>query len=79
MRARCPVQISKDHIQKDLLSREEEINFYCGHITSELDEFYPDEFYLLEELSIGNVVEFNEFAQDIDLVRHSGPTSAVSA
>lgn len=65
-----PIGISSTFVARDQSEREEEISFYCGHITSELEDFYPDEFQMLEMLAIGNVVDFNELAQDIDLVRH---------
>ncbi|WP_439514237.1 hypothetical protein [Oceanibaculum nanhaiense] len=65
-----PTEIRKNDIEKDLDSKEEEIQFYCGHITSELEEFYPIEYEMLEFLAIGNVVDFNELSEDVDLVRH---------
>lgn len=67
---RRPVIISEDTISKDLDSREQEIQFYCGHITSELEDFYTNEYEMLEMLAIDNIVDFNEMAEDIDLVRH---------
>lgn len=65
-----PISLSKAEIRKDLNSREEDIQFYCGHITSELEEFYPTEYDMLELLSVGNIIDFNDLAEDIDLVRH---------
>ena len=53
-----------------LQSREDEVQFYCGHITSELEEFYPDEFFMLETLASGNATEFNELSSEIDYTRH---------
>lgn len=68
--AQRPTEIGVAELRKDLDAREEEIQFYCGHITSELEEFYPLEYEMLELLSVGNTVDFNELAEDIDLVRH---------
>lgn len=65
-----PVTIDRTTVLRDLLSREEEIQFYCGHITSELEEFYPDEYFMLETLASGDVVAFNKLANEIDYVRH---------
>jgi len=65
-----PVSISSAIINSSIRSREDEISFYCKHITSELEEFYPFEFEMLEMLSTGSVVDFNELAQDAELVRH---------
>lgn len=65
-----PINVSKDTIYLDIGNREEEVQFYCGHITSELEEFYPDEFYMLETLASGNAVEFNELSAEVDWIRH---------
>lgn len=65
-----PVVIDGERIKKDLQNREQEIQFYCGHITSELEDFYHNEYEMLEMLAVGNIVDFNDMAQDIDLVRH---------
>lgn len=65
-----PVSISRDYIAKDISNKEQEIQFYCGHITSELEQFYLDEYEVLELLACGNVIDFNDMAQDVGLVRH---------
>ncbi len=65
-----PCHITKQTVFSDIESREEDIQFYCGHITSELEEFYSDEFDMLELLASGDVVGFNELSSEIDYVRH---------
>lgn len=65
-----PIVVSREDVSRDLLSREEEIQFYCGHITSELEEFYSNEYDMLELLATDNVVDFNELSDDIDMIRH---------
>ena len=65
-----PVAVSQHNIKNDAINREHEIQFYCGHITSELEDFYKDEYELLEILASGNVTDFNDLTQDIDVVRH---------
>lgn len=65
-----PVQVKLSDIQNDLENREEEISFYCDHIVSELKEFYPVEYEMLELLAIGNIPDFNELARDSGMVRH---------
>lgn len=65
-----PISVGKDDVSHDLISREEEIQFYCGHITSELEEFYPDEYDMLEFLASDNIVDFNDLSDEVDLIRH---------
>lgn len=65
-----PFSVNRDLVLSEAANREQEIQFYCGHITSELEDFYQDEYEILELLAIGSVVDFNDFAQDVDLVRH---------
>lgn len=65
-----PVRIDAAYIRKDMLNREQEIQFYCGHITSELEDFYVEEYDMLEVLASGNVNDFNELSQDVNLTRH---------
>lgn len=68
--AKRPISVSRESIEADLPSREEEIQFYCGHITSELKEFYPEEYEMLEFLATDNVVDFNDLAAEENFVRH---------
>jgi hypothetical protein len=65
-----PVKITSKELEKDIEDREEEISFYCDHIVSELKEFYPIEYEMLELVAIGNIADFNELARDTGMVRH---------
>ena len=65
-----PVRVGKDDLLIDLEDREEEISFYCDHIVSELKEFYPFEYEMLELLAIGNLADFSELARNSGMVRH---------
>lgn len=65
-----PVRITIQDVEHDIEDREEEISFYCDHIVSELKEFYPIEYEMLELLAIGNTADFNELARDSGMVRH---------
>ncbi len=65
-----PVAVTSETVAHDLQSREDEVQFYCGHITSELEEFYPKEFFMLETLASGNTTEFNNLSSEIDYIRH---------
>jgi hypothetical protein len=65
-----PIQVSSADLERDMVDREAEIQFYCRHITSELEEFYPLEYEMLELLSIGNTADFVELSRDSGLVSH---------
>jgi len=49
---------------------DENIQFYCRHVVSEIKQFYPDEYEMLELIATGNVLDFMELSLDPDLVRH---------
>ena len=68
--AQRPVQVTQSTINNGLAGREEEVQFYCRHIISELEEFYPGEFLMLEALASGDITGFNDLADDIDYTRH---------
>jgi hypothetical protein len=65
-----PVKINKKTVEKSMEAREDEISFYCDHIVSELKEFYPDEYSMIEMLATGNIADFNDFSLDPSMVRH---------
>lgn len=65
-----PVSVDETAAVTDQDEREQEISFYSKHIISELEEFYPSEFEMLEMLAIGNLVDFNDLSDDATLVRH---------
>lgn len=50
--------------------RDGDLSFYCRHVVSELREFYPDEYTLLEWLSAGRAADYLEFAGFPDHIRH---------
>lgn len=53
-----PVKIAKGRLQRDQSLRDSELVFYVHHVVDELARFYPDEYRLLESLSIGEYQEF---------------------
>jgi len=67
---RRPIDVARSELaaQDDL--RNQDLTFYCRHIVSELKEFYPDEYQLLEWLAEGRVVEFSEFERAGEYTQH---------
>jgi hypothetical protein len=65
-----PFLIKKEKLIKDEDWRDSEVSFYCKHIVSELSEFYPDEYNMLEDLASGQKLEFIEFSQYPEFVKH---------
>jgi hypothetical protein len=65
-----PFDITEEFLKESEKAREEEISFYSGHVVSELKEFYPTEFELLEILASGNVADFVEFANEPAYIKH---------
>lgn len=65
-----PVQITEKLLKSNEAARDSELQFYCRHIVSELKEFYPEEYEILEMLATGNVVDFFEFASQPEWIKH---------
>lgn len=65
-----PVSIKDSRLKSEQDDREEVLRFYCRHVISEMREFYPDEYSLLEMLSSGEVADFNEFAAEPSWISH---------
>lgn len=54
---------NKEHIDRELV-------FYSDHAVSEIRQFYPDEYYLFELLSIGQDLDFKELSRDSTEIKH---------
>lgn len=65
-----PVQITENKFMRSEFERNSDISAYCGHIVTELKQFYPDEYFMLEMLATKNFIEYNELACDWVLTRH---------
>jgi len=65
-----PYWIKNEYLIKDQDLRDEELSYYCGHIVSELFEFYRDEYDMLEYLAIGMMNDFIELAQNSQYIKH---------
>lgn len=65
-----PIEITQSIFDEQKHKCDSELVFYCGHVVSELKEFYPDEYYMLELLSSGQMVDFKELAEADTYIRH---------
>lgn len=65
-----PVTVTRDYLIETEHDREQELLYYCPHVVSELKEFYPDEYEMLEWLATGNEADFYEFADGGSAVKH---------
>ena len=59
---RKPVKYNDFVLKKTQESREEELIAYCQHIIDVLSDFYPDEYTLLQYLSIDDIQDFLDLA-----------------
>lgn len=65
-----PIEVTRDIFSNEKRKCDNELVFYCGHVVSELREFYPDEYFMLELLSSGQMVDFRELAESETYIRH---------
>lgn len=65
-----PTTIDVTFLRQSERERDSELQFYCRHIVSELKEFYADEYFMLETLARGNIVEFLELGVEPQWVMH---------
>lgn len=65
-----PVTISKSRLKAEEEQRDTEIVFYCRHAVSELKQFYPDEYVMLELLASGQIHDFVELAAYPEYTKH---------
>lgn len=65
-----PVNVTLDWINSQKNERDNGLIFYCGHVISELRDFYPDEYAVFELLACGNVADYLEFSSLPELRTH---------
>jgi len=65
-----PYNIASKFLNDDQSERESELTYYCGHVVSELREFYIDEYEMLELLATGMVADFNELSESTAFIKH---------
>lgn len=65
-----PIRITKERLLSEEDSRDSDLMFYCRHVVSELLQFYPDEYKLLELLASRQVVDFLSLASYPESTKH---------
>ena len=65
-----PVMIRRNLLIHTEQNREDDISQYSRHVVSELGDFYPVEYEMLEMLAAGNTADFIELASGSDYTRH---------
>lgn len=57
-----PVSISESDMAAARSERDASLIFYCGHVISELRDFYPDEYQVFELLAAGHIADYLDFS-----------------
>jgi hypothetical protein len=65
-----PVSVTASGFAVDESVRDSDLAFYCEHVVSELREFYPDEYAMLELLACKQIGDFVELSRDGSWVKH---------
>ena len=65
-----PIDIDPNDLRLDENRRDASLVFYCRHVVSELQDFYPDEYDMLELLSLGQIRDFLDFASYPEYSNH---------
>jgi hypothetical protein len=65
-----PIAITQHSLVEDEGGREVDILPYGRHVVSEIKDFYPDEYALLEMLALGQAGDYWELSAEPEWVRH---------
>lgn len=65
-----PFAVKKNRLAKEEVARDSELAFYCKHVVSELQEFYPDEYNMLENIASGQLYDIIQFAKFPEFRKH---------
>ena len=65
-----PVTITLHQAEHLLPDINADLVYYFKHVISELQEFYPDEYDMFEMLAVGQIVDFMELSQSMELTKH---------
>ena len=65
-----PTMVTRKDLELDRESRDSELTFYCRHVVSELQRFYPDEYEMLEMLASKQIVDVMDLMPSTELTRH---------
>ncbi|MBQ9345409.1 MAG: hypothetical protein IJT88_09380 [Kiritimatiellae bacterium] len=68
--ANRPVTITLRHAEQLLPDINADLIYYFKHVISELQEFYPDEYDMFEMLAVGQIVDYMELSQSVELTKH---------
>lgn len=65
-----PVTINLRQAEQLLPDINAELVYYFRHVISELQEFYPDEYEMFEMLAAGQIADYMELSQSVELTKH---------
>ncbi|MEQ6969599.1 ATP-binding protein [Pectobacterium polaris] len=65
-----PIDVTLKEFNKNKENIDRELVFYSEHAVSEIRQFYPDEYYLFELLSIDHKLDFKELSRDSAEIKH---------
>jgi len=65
-----PINIDLEKVEVYQEAMDSELSFYCGHVVSEIKEFYPEEFEMLELLSSGQTNDFLDLTSTDTFIKH---------
>ncbi|WP_445620503.1 hypothetical protein ACUN8C_00855 [Kushneria sp. Sum13] len=65
-----PIQVDGKKFNEHKGQIDRELVFYSDHVISEIRQFYPEEYRLLELLSIGEELEFRKKSQESPEIKH---------
>lgn len=65
-----PIEIRAQFLQREEDGRDAELIFYCRHVVSALQLYYPDEYEMLEMLATNQDVDFYDLAKERSWTRH---------
>lgn len=65
-----PVDLNEATLKDSESARDSELSFYCGHVVSEIRDFYPGEYELLEILALGQLAKFQKESIYPEYSRH---------
>jgi hypothetical protein len=65
-----PVTVTKERLLEEEEERDAALQHYCEHVVSELRQFYPDEYEMLELLATNQLKDFIDLSRDPSFTRH---------
>lgn len=65
-----PMDVDVEYLRDTEDQRDAELSFYSRHVVSELRQFYPDEYELLEKIACGQLADYLEFASEPEYTAH---------